>query len=102
MKSRFQKIRMFLKRKNQKFDSPPKVSNLMNGKCVCETPCNEYCSQKENRIVKIVWTDKKGNSIDEKINELSKKEFPNYSLINSLKAEKAMFKIEKKCSTKNN
>lgn len=59
MKSRFQKIRMFLKRKKQKFDSPPKVSNLMNGKCVCETPCNEYCSQKENPRVKIVWTDKK-------------------------------------------
>ena len=35
---------MFLKRKKQKFDAPPKVSSLMNGKCVCEHPCNEYCS----------------------------------------------------------
>ena len=48
MKSKFQKIRMLLTRKKQKFDSPPKVSNLMNGKCVCETPCNEYCSTKNN------------------------------------------------------
>ena len=47
MKSKFQKIRMLLTRKKQKFDSPPKVSNLMNGKCVCENPCNEYCSNTE-------------------------------------------------------
>lgn len=48
MKNRLQKIRMFLKRKKQKFDSNLKVSNLMNRKCVCENPCNEYCSNKNN------------------------------------------------------
>ena len=56
MKSRFQKIRMLLTRKKQKFDSPPKVSNLMNGKCVCENPCNEYCSQKSNKDVHTIRT----------------------------------------------
>lgn len=39
---------MLLKNKKQKFDVVPRVSNLMNGKCVCETPCNEYCSNKNN------------------------------------------------------
>jgi hypothetical protein len=68
MKSRFQKIRMLLTRKKQKFDAPTKVSNLMNGKCVCENPCNEYCYQKKNDVVKIVWTDKKGNPCQHKAN----------------------------------
>lgn len=42
MKKQF-KIRSLLKAKKQKFDVP-EVTPLMKGDCVCESPCNEYCS----------------------------------------------------------
>ncbi|ASD51651.1 hypothetical protein [Flavobacterium phage FCOV-F14] len=40
------KIRSLLKAKKQKFDVP-QVTPLMKGDCVCESTCNEYCSNKK-------------------------------------------------------
>jgi len=57
--------------KKKKIEVKERVTDLMNKKCVCSNPCNEYCSnaEKEKRHTRLI---PKGFDIDEFINNANK------------------------------
>ncbi len=72
-----------LKAKKQKFDVP-QVTPLMKGDCVCESPCNEYCSNKKQISVSEI--------IDEIIEEVRKSIANNSKTLNI--AENAKINVQ--------